>query len=81
VVKPAYLAVPQSKLNVVAINKPFCQFHGLGIVGAIGFKRIEEIPVGADDINAIFRHHRGVRGLGNESHSSILAAVSACWAR
>jgi hypothetical protein len=79
-VEPGYLAVALPKLSVVAINKLLCSFRSLGIVGANEFNRCEEMTVGTDDISAIFRHQRGVRWLGNDSHSPIFAAVSACWA-
>jgi len=45
VVEPGYLPVALPKLNVVAINKLFCPFRGLGIVGAIELNRLKEMAV------------------------------------
>jgi hypothetical protein len=81
VIEPGYLTVALPKLDVMAINKLLGLLFGVSIVAAFEWNRIEEMPIHTDNIDAILCHHRGVRGLGDDNHSSILAAVSACWAR
>jgi hypothetical protein len=56
VVEPGYLSVSLPKLNVVAVNELLCLFRGLGIVGAFERKRVEEMAVWTDGVNAVFRH-------------------------
>lgn len=55
-VKHRDFAVELPKLNVVTIKKPFCAFHGLGIVGAIERHRPVEMAVRTDEVSAVFRH-------------------------
>lgn len=49
-VKHRDFAVELPKLNVVTIKKPFCAFHGLGIVGAIERHRPVKMAVRTDEV-------------------------------
>jgi hypothetical protein len=51
-----YLAVALPKLDTMAINKPLCLIHRRIIISAVQWNRFEKMAVGADDVNAIFRH-------------------------
>jgi hypothetical protein len=54
--EPGDLAISLPELNVVTIGKLFRLFCGLEIVGAFEWNRAMKMPVGTDDVNAVFRH-------------------------
>jgi hypothetical protein len=54
--EPGDLAISLPQLNVVTIGKLSRLFCGLDIVGAFEWNRAMKMPVGTDDVNAVFRH-------------------------
>jgi hypothetical protein len=45
VVQPGYLAGALPKLNVMAIDKLLCLFHGLAIIGAFQWNGVEKMAI------------------------------------
>jgi hypothetical protein len=70
------LPIPLPEFNVVAVNKLFRSLHGLVIVGAFQWNRIKEVPIGADDVNAVFRHVAAPLGQAGALQNSLSPIVT-----
>ena len=63
------------EFNVMAVHKLLCLFRSFHVVGAFERNQIDEMPVRADDVNAIIRQVAAPFGSGG---SAILSVTEYC---
>ena len=65
----AYQRWSAPKFDRILARKALGLFEGLAVISASQRLIPDEVPIRPHHVNAIFWHHRGVRVLGNDSHS------------